>query len=124
MAFQEVKTGATDIKNHEGEPFIGIYKGVKEITTQFGEQFIYSFYNPDENKTFKIYGFTMLNRSMEKVQEGAMCRITYTGMEKLKTKMFPKGKDTHNCKVEVDSDYMPDRDVNDIPEENTEFEPF
>ena len=127
MGFREVQTGAIDIKNDEDTPYTGVYQGFKEISTQYGEQFIYKFVNSETNQSFSLYGFTLLNRAMENVQEGLLCRITYTGMKNMKTKRFPNGKDIHTCRVEVD-DSVPETDINaDVevpPDEESDVEPF
>ena len=120
MGFEKVQTDALDIKSEEDKPYTGVYKGFKEITTQFGEQFIYAFHDIESMKMFNIYGFTTLNRSMQNVQEGQLVRITYKGMKNLKTKRYPNGKDIHTCLVEVDHDYLPERQADETPKNDQE----
>lgn len=102
MAFKDVTTGAIDIKVFPDEPFEGYYIGSKEIETKIGSQVIYKFQKKDGNKKFQIYGFTNLNRAMEMITEGVMCRIVYTGKEKIQTKFGMK--DVHQVKVQTDED--------------------
>lgn len=99
MAFKPVSTQATDIKKHLDIPFIGEYKGVNKITTKIGEQNIFNFVDPS-GAPFGIYGFTNLNRVMEHIEPGAICRITYKGTENMQTKFGMK--DVHQVLVEID----------------------
>lgn len=111
MAFREVTGGnAIDIKQTPGLPYEGIYTGHREFETQYGTQICWQFRGKKD--AFGIYGFTTLNRAMESVNEGTLCRITFTGKQTMKTK---RGiVDVNTCKVEVDdsasanTDDMPD----------------
>lgn len=98
MGWSEVNTTANDIKKHPGNPYIGTYTGHKEITTPIGQQTIWQFTNED-GVPFGVYGFTNLNRAMEGIAVGSVCRITYTGTAKVQTKFGMK--DVHQVKVEV-----------------------
>lgn len=91
----------TDIKKHQGEAFVGEYTGHDKITTKIGEQQIFKFRDENGNP-FSIYGFTNLNRAMEAITAGTMCRITYTGTENVQTKFGMK--DVHQVRVEIDTD--------------------
>ncbi len=125
MAYQEISSGATDIKKHKDKPYEGIYKGFKEITTKIGEQFIYNFEN--NGAIFGIYGFTTLNMAMQHVVIGSKCRVTYLGTKNMETKFGMK--DVHICKVEVDDAHVPDdvpeRDITtDYAEPGSDIDPF
>jgi len=112
MAFREITGGhAIDIKQSPGVPYEGIYTGHREFDSQFGgSQTVWNFRG--EKEPFGIYGFTMLNRAMESVNEGTLCRITFTGKQKMKTK---RGiVDMNTCKVEVDDSASADPD--DMPD--------
>ena len=98
MGWSEVSPSATDIKKHKGEAYVGTYLGSKEITTKIGPQTIWQFSDPD-GAPLNIYGFTNLNRAMETMQPGAVCRITYLGTENVQTKFGMK--DVHQVSVEV-----------------------
>jgi hypothetical protein len=102
MGFKPVTTNAVDIKGFENEPFEGVFLGSKDIETKIGPQVIYKFKKP-KGGFFQVYGFTNLNRSMEMVEEGTLCRLTYKGTQLVDTK-FGK-KDVHQVLVETDSDY-------------------
>ena len=104
MAFKPVSTQATDIKKQKGKPFIGEYKGSQQITTKIGEQVIWNF-TEDSGAPLSIYGFTNLNRVMEHITSGTICRITYTGTENVQTKFGMK--DVHQVLVEIDDDTNP-----------------
>lgn len=101
MAWKEVGSNAIDIKKNGDKPLIGSYVGHKEITTKIGDQVIWQFTDEDE-QPFGVYGFTMLNRAMESVKVGTLCRLTYRGTKNVKTKFGMK--DVHQVTVEVDSD--------------------
>lgn len=105
MAFKPVSTNATDIKKHKGQPFIGEFKGSSQIKTKIGDQIIWNF-TENSGAPLSIYGFTNLNRTMEHIQPGTICRITYTGTENVMTK-FGK-KDVHQVLVEIDDDTTPE----------------
>lgn len=75
MAWKEVSRTAIDIKKHPDQEYIGEYKGFEKIQTKIGEQTIYKFIDDDGNR-FNIYGFTNLNRAMDLIAEGTLCRIT------------------------------------------------
>lgn len=96
--WKEVSNNAVDIKKEQDKPFIGIYKGSQQIETKIGKQTIWQFLDED-GIPFGVYGFTMLNKSMEKVPVGAECRLTYTGTKNLKTKFGQK--DVHQARVEI-----------------------
>ena len=100
MAWKEVTSHSIDIKKEKGKAFVGTYIGREDITTQMGAQIIWKFKDENDQK-FGMYGFTMLNRAMNNVTEGSLCRITYTGQEKLQTKKFGL-KDVHMVRVEID----------------------
>ena len=76
----------------------GTYMGNRQITTKIGLQTIWEFKGDTEN--FGIYGFTNLNRAMERVKPHTLCRITYMGTKNLQTKFGMK--DVHQVKVEID----------------------
>ena len=99
MAWKSVNTNATDIKKFPKKPYIGEYKGSQEITTKIGQQVIWNF-TEDSGVPLGIYGFTNLNRVMEHIELGSICRITYLGTEKVQTKFGLK--DVHQVKVEID----------------------
>ncbi len=111
MAFREVTGGnAVDIKQTPGQPYEGVYTGHREFDTQYGVQTCFNFRG--KNGSFGIYGFTTLNRAMESVAEGSLCRITFTGKVKMTTK---RGiVDVNTCKVEVDDSAS--ADPNDLPD--------
>lgn len=112
MAFREVTGGnAIDIKQSLNVPFEGIYTGHREFDTQYGSQTVWNFRG--KQGSFGIYGFTTLNRAMETVAEGTLCRVTFTGKEKMKTK---RGiVDVNTCRVEVDDSASADTD--DMPDD-------
>lgn len=112
MAFREVTGGnALDIKQTPNIPYEGIYTGHREFDTQYGSQTVWNFRG--KQGSFGIYGFTTLNRAMESVSEGTLCRITFTGKEKMKTKRGVV--DVNTCRVEVDDSAS--ADPNDMPDE-------
>jgi hypothetical protein len=115
MGFKKVSTQATDIKGFQDEAFEGIYLGSKDIETKIGPQVIYKF-KKVKGGIFNVYGFTNLNRAMEMVEEGQLCRLTYRGTENIDTK-FGK-KDVHQVDVETDSDFVY------VPDETSDIEPF
>jgi len=100
MAFKPVTNVAIDIKKGGEVPHVGTYTGNKKIQTQMGEQTVWQFEGED-GMPFGIYGFTMLNRAMENVKEGWLCRITYKGQQEVMTKKFGKKK-VHQVLLEVD----------------------
>ena len=105
MSFKDVTSGnVIDIKTDKDNPYIGVYTGNKKIETKIGQQIIYTFRNNEAKEIFSIYGFTNLNRAMENVLVGTYCRITYLGTENVKTKFGMK--DVHQCKVEIDDEYI------------------
>jgi len=100
MDYKEVSTVATDIKKEVGKVYTDIeFQGSNKITTKIGEQVVWNFTDSHGNY-FGIYGFTNLNRIMENVQVGKLCRITYLGTKNIQTKFGMK--DVHQVKVEVD----------------------
>ena len=101
MAWKEVTNNALDIKKELNKAYIGTYIGNKKITTKIGDQTIWQFTDEDE-QPFGVYGFTMLNRALETVKLGSLCRITYLGTKNVKTKFGMK--DVHQVSVEIDSD--------------------
>ena len=105
MAWKEVGNNAIDIKKEIGKPIIGTYTGHKDIKTKIGDQVIWQFTDEDE-QPFGVYGFTMLNRAMEAVKIGTLCRLTYRGTKNIKTKFGMK--DVHQVLVEIDSDETED----------------
>lgn len=113
MAWKSVSTSGTDIKKHKGEEYIGEYLSRETIKTKIGEQFIYKFRDENGNP-FAIYGFTNLNRAMESISEGTLCKIVYTGTENVQTKFGMK--DVHQVSVEIDTEEK--------PEHHSEQEPF
>lgn len=99
--FKAITTMALDIKKEgNGGPHVGNYVGVSEKTTPMGLSKIWSFTDED-GLPFSIWGFTMLDRAMSGVKAGTLCRVTYRGMENVKTKRFGM-KDVHQVMVEVD----------------------
>jgi len=113
MGWTKVNTDATDIKKHLNKSFIGEYKGSHQITTKIGEQIVYDFIN-SQAVPFAIYGFTNLNRVMQSIEVGTVCRITYRGTEKVQTKFGLK--DVHQVDVEIS-----DGDVTEEPKEDLPF---
>ena len=87
---------------------MGEYKGSNTITTKIGEQFIYNFVDPS-GAPFGIYGFTNLNRVMEHIEPGMVCRVTYKGTEKVQTKFGLK--DVHQVLVEINDGEL-EEDIN------------
>jgi len=104
MAFKPVNTQATDIKKTPNKHYTGEYKGSTEITTKIGKQLIYAFVD-ESGAPFSIYGFTNLNRTMEHIEVGTVCRITYQGTVNVMTKFGLK--DVHQVLVEIDDDNEP-----------------
>src|SRR5258706_14814203 len=97
--FNPVNVVAVDIKKEPGVPHLGTYIGKSNIETKIGPQVIWNF--TDENELpLSIYGFTNLNRAMNSLQLGAVCRITYRGTENVPTKYGKK--DVHQVLVECD----------------------
>ena len=99
--WKEVSRTALDIKKHKNESYEGEYLSKETIKTKIGDQTIYKF-RDDNGNPFSVYGFTNLNRAMESIAEGTLCRITYLGTENVDTK-FGK-KDVHQVRVEIDTD--------------------
>jgi hypothetical protein len=99
--FKAVSNIALDIKKELDKPHTGTYAGKDEITTKIGPQTIWKFVDED-GLPFGIYGFSNLNRAMNSVREGALCRITYKGTQFVKTKFKPAGQDVHQVLVEID----------------------
>lgn len=122
MGFKPVSTTATDIKKHQGKAFIGEFKGSQEITTKIGKQTIWNFVD-ESGAPLGIYGFTNLNRVMEHLEVGTVCRITYKGTQNLQTKFGMK--DVHQVLVEIDDgeketektddDFAPPEDNDPLP---------
>ena len=104
MAFKPVSTNATDIKKYLNKPFTGEFKGSSKIQTKIGEQTIWNFVE-DSGAPLGIYGFTNLNRVMEHIEEGTVCRITYQGTKNIQTKFGMK--DVHQVLVEIDDENYP-----------------
>ncbi len=103
MAFVEVnQRNAVDIKAEGSIPVQGVYLGVKNIQTDYGEQYIYRFKQPN-GSVLGVYGFTNLNKGMESVATGTMVRLTYEGTKKVDTR-FGKNKPVHQVKIEIDED--------------------
>lgn len=85
-------------KSAVGATLEGTYLGARTITTRFGDNQIFSFEN-DEGP-FSVYGFTDLTTKMGEVQAGDDVRLTYMGMETIKSKT--RGQvDMHRVRVEV-----------------------
>ena len=118
MAWKEVTNTATDIKKTPGKDYVGEYLSNKIITTKIGNQVIYKF-RDEEGNPFSIYGFTNLNRAMENIAEGTMCKITYVGTKNVQTKFGMK--DVHQVRVEIDT---PDGEHEYIPEDINAPEAF
>lgn len=97
MSWETITTQAIDIKKEKGTSHEGVYVGSKAIKTKLGDQTIWEFRDA-EGATFGIYGFTNLNRAMERATEGWNLRITYLGMENVQTKFGLK--DVHQVSVE------------------------
>lgn len=99
MAFKPVERNTIDIKKNDvGVAYTGVFVSRKDIQTELGPQAIWNFM-ADDDKPFSIYGFTSLNYSMEHVQVGQLCRITYKGKSPTKNKY---GKYPHQVLVEID----------------------
>lgn len=105
--FKPVTISAIDIKKEKGVSRTGTFMGHTPIKTTLGDQVIWNF-SDDDGLPFGIYGFTNLNNTMKSIKEGALCRITYTGTQFVKTKYKPAGQDVHQVLVEVDSDEEPE----------------
>lgn len=104
-------TQAIDIRKEPiGKVFEGVYRGRREIPSDYGKQWVYEFV--DENgEPFAFYGLTVLNRAMEEVPIGTQTRITWEGKETIQTK---KGaRQINMVKVEVDESPAPTRDLDD-----------
>lgn len=104
--FKPVTTNAVDIKKELGKSRVGTYVGSTPIITKLGPQTIWNFVGEDE-LPFGIYGFTNLSNVMKTLAIGALCRITYTGTQFVKTKFKTAGQDVHQVLVEVDSEEAP-----------------
>lgn len=113
MGWELVTNNAMDVKTHKDKPFIGTYTGKKDIVTKVGPQTIWQFTDEDE-QPFAIYGFTNLNRAMEGVGTGSVCRITYKGTAKVQTKYGMK--DVHQVLVERQTSNGDDDDPQGLPE--------
>ncbi len=101
MVYKKVNPGdVIDIKDVVGVPYEGIYKGCREVSTNFGTQYIYKF-QEENGRNFGIWGFTTLNTFMETVLMGTQCRVIYTGQAEEPNKY---GKHLHLCTVEIDED--------------------
>jgi hypothetical protein len=98
MGWKDASNVVIDIKKTKGTAYEGTYSGKKDIATEIGPQVIWQFTGED-NLPFGIYGFTNLNRAMESLQPGTMCRITYIGTQNVKTKYGMK--DVHQVSVQV-----------------------
>ena len=98
MLDKEPKIGK---KEGIGKSIVGVYKGHNDIDTKIGMQIIWQFVDEDGNQ-FGLYGFTNLNRAMENVKLETLCRLTYNGTQKVKTKFGIK--DVHQVLVEIDTD--------------------
>ena len=114
MGWNDVNSVATDIKKHKGEAYEGTFKGSHKITTKIGEQTVWEFLG-DDGVSFGIYGFTNLNRAMEAIEVGSLCKITYQGTQNVETK-FGK-KDVHQVSVQVwaDDDKPEEKQSNSLP---------
>jgi hypothetical protein len=97
MGWENVGNSAIDIKQSK-EAHEGYYRGKKDITTKIGPQVIYQFQGEDGSE-FGIYGFTNLNRAMETVPLGALCRVKYEGTKNVQTKFGMK--DVHQVAVSI-----------------------
>lgn len=120
MAWKEVTNTATDIKKTPGQDYVGEYLSSKLIKTKIGEQTIYKF-RDEEGNPFSIYGFTNLNRAMENIAEGTMCKITYVGTKNVQTKFGMK--DVHQVRVEIDTAEVEHDHATEITDMDTQ-EPF
>lgn len=109
MAFRPISTTTIDIKKHLDKPFEGTLVRHEEKDGQYGKSLIWHFVD-DNDTPFSIFGFTMLNSSMLMIKPGTLCRVTYKGTEKVKTKRFGI-KDVHQVFVEIDSDDEKDSKV-------------
>jgi len=98
MGWNSVSSTAIDIKKQKGVSHEGTYQGKREIQTKIGAQVIWNFLGED-GVAFGIYGFTNLNRAMEAVQPGTLCKIVYLGTQNVQTKFGMK--DVHQCQVDV-----------------------
>jgi hypothetical protein len=98
MAWNNVSATAIDIKKQKGVSHEGTYRGKREITTKVGPQVIWDFVGED-GVGFGIYGFTNLNRAMESLSPGVLCKITYNGTQNVQTRFGMK--DVHQCQVDV-----------------------
>lgn len=99
--FNPVSTTAIDIKKDVNTARVGTYVSHSSIKTPLGDQVVWNFLDEDD-LPFGIYGFTNLNRAMQSIKEGSLCRITYKGTNFVKTKFKPAGQDVHQVLVEVD----------------------
>jgi hypothetical protein len=120
MAWEQVDTKGMDIKKHKGEHFTGTLKGHHEIETKIGKQVVWDF-EDEEGLGFGVYGFTMLNRSLEAISAGNLVRLTYLGTENCQTKYGMK--DVHQVQVEIFREEKEPVAKNPIPEEGSSL-PF
>lgn len=97
--FKPVNVVAIDIKKEPGVAHVGTYVGHTNVDTPLGPQIIWNFIDETE-LPFSVYGFTNMNRSMNALKEGSLCRLTYTGKKNVKTKFGMK--DVHQVVVECD----------------------
>lgn len=89
---------AKDLKKSPvGTSWEGQYVGKREITTDFGVQYIYSFLG--EGGEFGVFGFTDLNQKLAQVETGTEVRMTYEGMFNVKTKRG--NTQMHRVRLEV-----------------------
>jgi hypothetical protein len=105
MPYVEIGSSqAIDIKKQKGVPFEGVYVSTRNIQTKVGAQVIYNF--DGEKGPFGIFGFTNLNKTMERVPIGSKLRITYIGAQNMPTRFGIR--DVHQAKVEIDTDFKLD----------------
>ena len=99
MAWKTVSMQAMDIRKFENGQATGTFTGKLGITTKRGPQIIWQFADED-GLPFGVYGFANLNRAMQMVKVGSLCRITYKGTSKLQTKFGLTN--VHQVMVEID----------------------
>jgi len=92
---------AIDIKDFQDKPFSGWFVGSRTFNTRIGEQTCYKFKGKD-GKFFEVYGFTNLNRDMERVELGWFTQITYKGKKLCETKFG--NKEVHQVETLADPD--------------------
>jgi hypothetical protein len=122
MAFKEISDtdstialGGTNKKTGKPNPtsITGYFLGTKEVKTEYGPAQLHNL--KTENGNVGVWGKTDLNKKMTAVPEGALVRITQSGMQKM-----PGKNAMYKYKVEVDTSDMLTSEASDmtVEEEN------